>query len=166
MLHKIVSGAQTGVDRGGLDAAIALELEQGGWCPPNRKAEDGQIPERYHVEEVPASMFVELGYDYGEPGDHYRVRTHLNVRDSDGTLVFCKDRVNLTPGTKLTLSLTRQVGRPCIVLNLDDEDVVWRVRTWVKDQEIKVLNVAGSRESRAEGAQEKSCEILRAAFGG
>jgi len=161
---KIISGAQTGVDRGGLDAAIELGIEHGGWCPPNRKSEDGQIPERYHVEEVPANLFVELGYDYSDPGDHYRVRTHLNVRDSSGTLVLTRDRVNLSPGTRLTVNLARKVGRPCIVLNLDDLDAPWRVKTWVKDQEIDVINVAGPRESRVEGAQDETCKILMKAF--
>jgi len=32
-LTKIVSGGQTGVDRGALDAAIARRFPCGGWCP-------------------------------------------------------------------------------------------------------------------------------------
>ena len=50
------------------------------------------------------------------------------------------------------------------MLDLDDQEVAWRVRTWVKDMEIAVLNVAGPRESRVEGAQEKTCKILVKAF--
>ena len=33
MKFKIVSGGQTGVDRAGLEAAIALGLPYGGWVP-------------------------------------------------------------------------------------------------------------------------------------
>ena len=33
MLEKIVTGGQTGVDRAALDAAMALGIEVGGWCP-------------------------------------------------------------------------------------------------------------------------------------
>jgi len=33
MNFKIVSGGQTGVDRAGLEAAIALGLPYGGWVP-------------------------------------------------------------------------------------------------------------------------------------
>ena len=36
---KIISGGQTGADRGGLDAAIDLGIEHGGWCPLGRKSE-------------------------------------------------------------------------------------------------------------------------------
>lgn len=35
---KIVSGGQTGVDRGGLEAASSLGLSYGGWIPKGRLA--------------------------------------------------------------------------------------------------------------------------------
>ena len=40
---KIVSGGQTGVDRGVLEAATALGLDFGGWSPHGWIAEDGTI---------------------------------------------------------------------------------------------------------------------------
>jgi len=43
-LTKIVSGGQTGVDRGALDAALAAIFPCGGWCPADGAAEDGPIP--------------------------------------------------------------------------------------------------------------------------
>jgi hypothetical protein len=43
-LVKIVSGGQTGVDRGALDAALVAGFPCGGWCPAGRLAEDGEIP--------------------------------------------------------------------------------------------------------------------------
>ena len=46
-LTRIVSGGQTGVDRGALDAALAAGFPCGGWCPADRAAEDGAIPVRY-----------------------------------------------------------------------------------------------------------------------
>lgn len=44
---KIISGGQTGVDRGALDAALSLGFPCGGYCPNGRKAENGVINERY-----------------------------------------------------------------------------------------------------------------------
>ena len=44
---KIVSGAQTGVDQGGLLAAIDLGIEWGGWVPKGWRTENGTVPERF-----------------------------------------------------------------------------------------------------------------------
>ncbi len=52
MITKLISGGQTGADRGGLDAAIHCGLPHGGWCPKGRKAEDGVIPVEYHLHEI------------------------------------------------------------------------------------------------------------------
>jgi hypothetical protein len=69
-LLKVISGGQTGVDRGALDAALAAHFPCGGWCPADRKAEDGEVPEEYPV----------------TPLRHggYRARTRKNVEESDG----------------------------------------------------------------------------------
>ena len=52
-LSKIISGGQTGVDRGALDAALVAGFACGGWCPADRGAEDGTIPERYPLTPLP-----------------------------------------------------------------------------------------------------------------
>lgn len=56
-LSKIISGAQTGIDRGALDAALALGFPCGGACPQDRLAEDGRIPDRYPVIELDARKY-------------------------------------------------------------------------------------------------------------
>jgi hypothetical protein len=55
--EKIISGGQTGADRAALDWAINNGMPHGGWCPKGRAAEDGIIPERYHLEETPDSKY-------------------------------------------------------------------------------------------------------------
>ena len=52
MNTKIISGGQTGADRGGLDAAIHYHWPHGGWCPKGHKAEDVSIPSKYHLHEM------------------------------------------------------------------------------------------------------------------
>ncbi len=96
---KIISGGQTGVDRAALDVAIELGIPHGGWCPKGRRAEDGRIPDRYHLTETPSSG--------------YWPRTVLNVRDCTATLVVVDSRFPSSPGTSKTIDLlggTRRVG--------------------------------------------------------
>ena len=97
MIKKLISGAQTGADRAALDFAINNDIPHGGWVPRGRKAEDGVIPDRYHVKETP------------EP--EYSRRTALNVMDSDGTLIFSHGP--LTGGSALTEKLARKYNKAC-----------------------------------------------------
>jgi hypothetical protein len=148
VIERIVSGGQTGVDRGALDAALALGIPCGGWCPRGRRAEDGPIDGRYPLRETPSA-------DYAQ-------RTEWNVRDSDGTLVLTRGRP--TGGTALTISLAPRLGRSCLVLDLathPDPDAVWE---WVEERGIGVLNVAGPRESQHPGIQADARALLEAAL--
>ena len=42
------TGGQTGVDRAVLDFCLEKQVEVIGWCPEQRKAEDGKIPTVIH----------------------------------------------------------------------------------------------------------------------
>jgi len=46
-LHKIISGGQTGVDRGALDVALAAVFPCGGWCPADRQAGAARSPHNF-----------------------------------------------------------------------------------------------------------------------
>ena len=54
---KIVSGGQTGIDRAGLEVAIALGIDYGGWCPAGRLSEDGSVPSRYNLDEMDSADY-------------------------------------------------------------------------------------------------------------
>ncbi len=143
-LRKIVSGGQTGVDRSALDAAMELGILCRGWCPKGRRAEDGRIPSRYPLEETDS-----LGY---------RRRTEQNVVDSDATLVLCEGKIS--GGTALTVRLARKHGRPCLVVDLADEPDPGSVLEWLKGHKVCTLNVAGPRESKHPGIQQRGREFL------
>lgn len=143
---RIVSGGQTGVDRGALDAAIAAGVPHGGWCPRGRLAEDGPIAAHYALRETRSSK--------------YHIRTRCNVLDSDATLIL--GRGPLTGGTQLTYRLAERHGKPCLVLDLLDAPDPARVRQWIASHRIAVLNVAGPRESTQPGiAAEARSFLLR-----
>jgi hypothetical protein len=133
-LTKIVSGGQTGVDRGALDAALAAEFPCGGWCPANRRAEGGPIPDRY-----PLSV-VARGRD--------KERTRQNVKDSDGTAILFYE--SLTGGTLLTRNLCVREKKPFIVLDakqISEPAAAAALARFVEESEIQILNVAGPRSS-------------------
>ena len=135
-LAKLVSGGQTGADRGALDAALALGIPCGGWVPRGRRAEDGEIPDRY-------LGLVETATR------NYEERTRLNVRDSDATLIVSFGPP--TGGTRLTVDFAVGLERPHLVLDLEAEPFEVACRTleaWLEEISPGVLNVAGPRASK------------------
>jgi hypothetical protein len=134
-IRRIVSGGQTGADRGALDTAIKLGIPHGGWCPRGRRAEDGVIPAQYQLSETPTR--------------DYHVRTEQNVVESEGTLVFY--RAVLQGGTELTRRMAVKHGRPHYLVNLAQPWEPEGVREWIRVEQLAVLNVAGPRESTAPG---------------
>ncbi|RMH44823.1 MAG: molybdenum cofactor carrier [Deltaproteobacteria bacterium] len=149
-LVRIVSGGQTGADRGGLEAAIALGIEHGGWCPRGRRAEDGRIPDRYRLRETESA-------DYAQ-------RTERNVLDSDGTVLFTRGAP--TGGSALTAALARRHAKPLLHVDLastDERTAACALRAWLADRGIATLNVAGSRESGCPGISDAVRRIVTAA---
>ncbi len=134
-VREIVSGGQTGVDRAGLEAGLALGLAIGGWCPRGRRAEDGCVPARYPMRETASAA--------------YRERTRLNVRDSDATLILC--RGPLSGGTRLTAALARKQGRPLRIADLSRRVQAPAAAAWLRRHGVCRLNIAGPRESQAPG---------------
>jgi predicted Rossmann fold nucleotide-binding protein DprA/Smf involved in DNA uptake len=143
-LQCIVSGGQTGVDRAALEAALAAGLSCGGWCPRGRKAEDGPIASRYPLQETPS--------------DAYEQRTRWNVRDSDGTLVLTEGEP--LGGTALTIQVAREWGRPLLIVDLNAQPASAVIDNWLMVNRIRVLNVAGPRESQIPGIQGRASTFL------
>jgi hypothetical protein len=134
-LTKIVSGGQTGVDRGALDAALATGFACGGWCPKDRSAEDGPIPDRY-----PMMLLM---------GGGFRQATLKNVHESDGTAILFRE--SFSGGTLYTHDVCRRERRPYIVLDatrISEAGAAAAIERLVEEHEIKLLNVAGPRLSK------------------
>lgn len=145
-VSKIVSGGQSGVDRAALDAALSSGIPCGGWCPKDRYAEDGRIPDRYPLAETPSGNTAQ--------------RTEWNVRDSGGTLVL--SRGEPTGGTSLTIRFAQEMGRPFLVVDLAGDKDPGRVLAWIGMNRIEVLNVAGPRESKCPGIYGEASAFLQA----
>ena len=145
----IISGGQTGVDRGALDAAMALGAPCGGWCPQGRHAEDGPIRDNYPL--------IEL------KGGGYRDRTLKNIEDSDATLVL---RFNVcSPGTELTVKHALNCGKPLLVIEpliTSIECAQEQVAQFCLSRGVRSLNVAGPRASEESTGYEFALRLVLA----
>lgn len=148
-LRRVVSGGQSGVDRAALDAALALGLPYGGWCPAGGRAEDhpqppGLLASYPHLRETCAADSA--------------VRTRANVLDSDATLVLVPREGRHSPGTAWTIECCRELGRPHLVASVDQTGAVAAWLGGLPDG--AVLNVAGPRESQAPGVYDAVRALL------
>jgi predicted Rossmann fold nucleotide-binding protein DprA/Smf involved in DNA uptake len=145
---EIISGGQTGVDRGALDAALESGAPCGGWCPDGRRAEDGVIPTRYPLMEL--------------AGAGYPERTRRNVVDSDGTVIL--HHGPLSSGTLLTLETCEELLKPVCLIDGDENrpaQAAKQVREFIAAQDIQRLNVAGPRASHWPGAHQYAQDVIR-----
>lgn len=153
---KILSGGQSGVDRAALDAAIALGLDYGGWCPKGGWAED--FPDPPGV----LSRYPLLGET---PGAEPAERTRWNVRDSDASLILVdRGGTAVSGGTQLATAVAEELGRPWLALDVAAPDSEARLLAWLGTVKPTVLSIGGPRESEAPGIYEKARALLEAAL--
>jgi predicted Rossmann-fold nucleotide-binding protein len=151
MLQKIISGGQTGADRAALDVAIKMGIPHGGWVPKGRKTEKGRLPARYQLKEIHT-------VDYAQ-------RTELNVMDSDATLLFSHGTVK--GGSALTRTLAKNHHKPCLHMDLneiDEDKATEMIKQWLQTRNVRILNVAGPRESEDPLIYDCVKKILRTLF--
>ncbi|MCU7814249.1 MAG: putative molybdenum carrier protein [Candidatus Thiodiazotropha sp. (ex Rostrolucina anterorostrata)] len=146
-MMKIISGAQTGVDRAALDAALECGIQTGGWCPQGRLAEDGTIPKNYPVKEL--------------AGAGYKERTLKNVIDSDGTMIVYYDC--LSGGTEQTLRFCLAQKKPYLLIDAEEvviQRAVSKVLSFIEKYRMTVLNVAGPRASGEARAYDYTKQVI------
>ena len=150
-LEMVISGGQTGVDRAALDVALECGIEISGYCPRGRKAEDGKIPAKYPLMETDS--------------EDYEARTEKNVEISDGTLILNVGQ--LTGGTAVTVGFARKHDKPVFTVQLDRDrpNAGEECRQWLRENSIRILNVAGPRASKSSGIYQRVVEYLRGVFG-
>jgi hypothetical protein len=153
MVIKIISGGQTGVDRVGLDVAMKLGIEHGGYAPKGRIAEDGQIPEKYNLQ-----VLTRGGYPS---------RTKKNIEASDGTVIFIKR--TLRRGCKLTVDYAVKINKPWLLIDFSNVTVAQAssiLQSWLESKKIGILNVAGPRFSKDPFTSHMAGKVLEAVLGG
>lgn len=136
MLEKVISGCQSGADLAGVTSAKRNGKQTGGWMPQGYRNQFGYFPEY-------KDMFNIVEHESSE----YPPRTECNVINSDGTIRFATQWSSA--GERLTLQLIKKHKKPYLDVkrNVTPEDVV----EWIKQNDIRVLNVAGNSERTSPG---------------
>ncbi len=150
MLHRVISGGQTGADQGGVFAARMKGIETGGTAPLGWLTEEG-----------PAPWLAEYGLvECSEAG--YPARTRANARDSDATIWF-GDTVRDSAGFKCTMNAARSFAKPVLIVEAG-KTTPRGVIDWIRANNVSTLNVAGNRESRNPGLSARVQRFLHAVF--
>lgn len=137
------SGGQTGADRAGLDWAIDHGYHHGGYCPLDRRAEDGVISSEYNLIQTVTHS--------------YYARTVNNVVISDVTVIFTL-KANLEGGSKQTAEIADSHGVPW--LHVHPQMDLQNLRTFIDHYKCTSINIAGRRESKAPGIYKFTYECL------
>jgi hypothetical protein len=131
ILYRIISGGQTGADRGALEGARACGIPTGGVAPKGWRTERGPDPDL-------AAYNLKEGRDTG-----YAARTYRNVFLADGTVLFGNTS---SAGSRCTVQACAYYKRPCLT-----NPTVEQFLRWLTQHDIRTVNVAGNRESRLPG---------------
>jgi hypothetical protein len=150
MLEEIVSGGQTGADQAGWRAARVVQISTGGWMPHRFLTEDGPRPE-FAVQFGAAEM----------PTESTTARTERNVQDSDATLWFGE---TTTTGAHDTVGACLNFRKPCLPIAPSASFEPAQVAAWIIENHVKILNVAGNRESLEPGIGERVERFLGLVF--
>ncbi|MGH6833506.1 MAG: YpsA SLOG family protein, partial [Methyloceanibacter sp.] len=133
--------------------------DYGGWCPKGGWAEDlpnppGLLALYDRLRETPLADPLQ--------------RTEWNVRDADRLMVLLDRRGLVSSGTDRAILYARALGRPVLLLDLDEGGDMVRATTWFRECEERglALCVAGPRESEATGIYAKARPFLCAVLTG
>ncbi len=143
MIKKIISGGQTGADKGSLEGARQKGVPTGGTCPAGWRTEIG-----------PDLSLEGFGL-ICHASAAYPPRTRQNVKDADGTLWM--GRVN-SAGYRKTLRAAKDLHKPFKSVQRMVQTVgqLQEVADWAERHGIIILNCAGNRESTNPGIQASS----------
>lgn len=149
---RIISGGQTGVDRAALDTAIKLGISVSGFIIRGRKAEDGVVDSKYKLTEIHSNKYEE--------------RTLLNIFWSEITLILYKSTgyLDFDGGTRFTYNMCKELNKKMICINITGRESIEAVVENIYYRNIKIINVAGPRESKIPGIYLDSCDLLTKIF--
>ena len=146
MLNQIICSGQSGSERAALDAAIQYDFIHGGFCMPNRLAEDGHIDQHYQLLCNEQSCLT---------------TTEANAEFSDASVIFYL--ASLQPTQEMTLLHCIEMQHPYKLLDMEvltPSQAAGCLLGFVQAHDIGVLNVSGPPASTTPGSYEYSFEVI------
>jgi Circularly permutated YpsA SLOG family/Domain of unknown function (DUF6794) len=151
MIRKIVSSGRTGVELAGLDVADKLGLSHGGWAPRGMRNDEGPLPERFALQEVPV-----MGFKHA---------MEQNIMNSDGTLLITRGHKSAETRHAVESALRHQ--RQLLHVDLSQHssfEAASLISSWVSLQKIKVLFITGPSAAQDPDIYVQVKKILETAF--
>ena len=134
-----------------MDAAVKLEISNGGWIPRGRFTEAGTQPEAYNLREMRPR---------GDTGF-----MEQNIIDSDGTLILAQG--DFAKELKLLKNYAAKYNRPLIHMNLESTPAfkaAQAIVTWIRQQRIETLHVDGPVEDNNPDLYQKTLDIIECVY--
>jgi hypothetical protein len=151
MIEKIISGGQSGAGRAALDAAMKLGIAHGGWVLHGRMTEDGPLPDKYDLNEMPDQNLSE--------------RTKKNIKEASGTLILSYEKFR--EQFDFIKKISKRFAKPVLHIELHTTvafNAATRINDWIVDNDISVLNVAGPRNEQDPRIYQATLDIIQAVF--
>jgi hypothetical protein len=151
VVGKIISSGRSGVELAGLDMAVKLGIAHGGWTSRGMRNDNGPVPERYGLQEVPA-----LGFEHA---------MEQNVVNSDGTLLVTRGQK--TVETRFAVETALGHKRQLLHLDLSQYsafEAASLASSWIALQRIKVLFITGPSADLDPGLYDQVLKVLETAF--
>jgi len=155
---KLLSGGQSGVDRGGARCGIERSIDYGGWCPKDGWAEDlsappGLLAKYPNLKETPLP----------DPAQ----RTEWNVRDADACMiVIAAGGLAVSKARALAEELAHRFRKPLLVVDLGDPEPVEHAALWCACSSAGLApiwaRIGGPRENEAPGIYASATAFIHA----
>ncbi len=150
MIRKIVSSGRTGVEMAGLDVAVKLGIDYGGWAPRGMRNEQGSLPARYGLQQVAA-----MGFKHA---------MEQNILNSDGTLLITRGR--RCAETRYAVETALRCQRQLLHVDLSQHsafEAASLTASWASLQNISVVFVTGPSAHHDANIYDHAKKILETA---
>ena len=154
---KLLSGGQSGADRGAMDAARDLDFPVGGWCPAGGWAEDMTEPPGIRA------LYPQMTET---PSSDVSQRTEWNIRDSSCCIVLNTRTRGTSRGTDIGYAMYDKYETPHFEIALDGEasieEQVGRAIEWLRglDDDAIVISFGGPRASEYAGVYDIAYRVV------